>query len=380
MRQHQVVLVEPFYGGSHKQLIDWMMKDVLESENIDHEVYTLRDRKWHWKLMASSFSMAKRISRPSETHEHHVFFCSSMFNLAEFLALRPDWNATGILKVYYFHENQLTYPVQRSSSSHSIAANDFNIGWAQILSCQVADRIVFNSKFNRDSFFGAIDSFLRRIPEKPMYQEILGLAEEWTSKTSILYFPIDMTLYKSLPPLENPSQDPVMIVWNHRWEYDKNPGEFFHALFRLLEVGVTNFKVVVLGEQFESSPEIFQQAKTRLASQIVQFGFAPSKEEYWIWLQRSHVAVSTSCHEFYGVSMLESVLAGCYPICPNRLVYPEFYEKDHLYNTPTQLFKKLKYLCTHPWHIAKWKQQGSNQFEKHQAQVLVEQYQELLQL
>ena len=39
---------------------------------------------------------------------------------------------------------------------------------------------------------------------------------------------------------------------------------------------------------------------------------------------------------------------GVYPICPNRLVYPEIYPKQCLYSTDAQLIKKLKYICLHP--------------------------------
>jgi hypothetical protein len=49
------------------------------------------------------------------------------------------------------------------------------------------------------------------------------------------------------------------------------------------------------------------------------------------------VVVSTTDHEFFGVSVIEAIYSGCYPICPNRLVFPEYLPEEHLYNTVPQV-------------------------------------------
>jgi len=55
-----------------------------------------------------------------------VLFCSSVLNLAEFVALRPDLQS--LKKIIYFHENQLVYPIRRQQ------LRDFQYGYNQILS------------------------------------------------------------------------------------------------------------------------------------------------------------------------------------------------------------------------------------------------------
>jgi len=43
--------------------------------------------------------------------------------------------------------------------------------------------------------------------------------------------------------------------------------------------------------------------------------------------------VSFALQENFGYSIAEAVYLGCVPILPNRLVYPELYIEEYLYNT-----------------------------------------------
>ena len=50
-------------------------------------------------------------------------------------------------------------------------------------------------------------------------------------------------------------------------------------------------------------------------------------------LSKSKVVVSFALQENFGCSVQEAVYLDCTPILPNRLVYPEFYSKEYLYDT-----------------------------------------------
>ena len=61
---------------------------------------------------------------------NRTLFASSVLNLSELVALRPD--LAKLHKILYFHENQLVYPVRKQQE------RDFQHGYSQILSWSVA--------------------------------------------------------------------------------------------------------------------------------------------------------------------------------------------------------------------------------------------------
>uniref|UniRef100_A0A673ATT6 tRNA-queuosine alpha-mannosyltransferase n=1 Tax=Sphaeramia orbicularis TaxID=375764 RepID=A0A673ATT6_9TELE len=382
-----VLLVEAFYGGSHKQLID------LLKENIDICcTFTLPAKKWHWRARTAALHFMEAIPpRPS----YRVLFCSSVLNLCELVALRPD--LSHLKKILYFHENQLVYPVRKDQE------RDFQYGYNQILSCLVADVVAFNSAFNMESFLSSISSFMKKIPDhRPK-----GLDQLIRKKSVVLYFPLQLpdvsrsvdrqsntdryiqtdtvcllvglTRFKDLFPVEtlilfnqtepyrceeqdphgsspDPRVDlrlaedqvrPLHIVWPHRWEHDKNPELLFSTLLKLKDRGL-DFRLSVLGETFTDVPAVFSEARQQLDSHIEHWGFLESKDQYLRTLSQADVVISTAKHEFFGVAMLEAVHCGCYPLCPNALVYPEIFPAQYLYSTPEQLCKKLQGLCRRP--------------------------------
>ncbi|XP_053374142.1 glycosyltransferase-like domain-containing protein 1 [Mercenaria mercenaria] len=180
MEKVKILLIEPFYAGSHKQLIDLLHKEVPGTE-----LMTLPGKKWHWKARTSALWFSQAIPRE---HNFRTLFTSSVLNLAELTALRPDLAA--LHKVIYFHENQLVYPVRKQQN------RDFQFGYNQILSSIVADAVLFNSKYNMDSFLSNINSHLKLIPDhRPK-----GIVEQIRSKCHVLHYPI------IFPTLDNNSQ------------------------------------------------------------------------------------------------------------------------------------------------------------------------------
>ncbi|XP_063115103.1 glycosyltransferase-like domain-containing protein 1 isoform X3 [Cavia porcellus] len=165
-----ILIIEAFYGGSHKELVD-----LLQNELQNCVLYTLPAKKWHWRARTAALYFSQNI--PISEH-YRVLFASSVLNLTELVALRPDLGK--LKKILYFHENQLVYPVKKYQE------RDFQYGYNQILSCLVADVVVFNSVFNMESFLTSIGKFMKLIPDhRPKDLESII-----RPKCQVIYFPI----------------------------------------------------------------------------------------------------------------------------------------------------------------------------------------------
>ena len=124
------------------------------------------------------------------------------------------------------------------------------------------------------------------------------------------------------PPRQQRPWGPIRILWAARWEHDKNPDVFFAALKQLKWRGV-DFRLSVVGEQFRDAPPVFEEAREYFYYHIDRWGFQPTRRQYEDALAECDVIVSTAGHEFFGIGVVEAVAAGCFPLVPARLSYPE---------------------------------------------------------
>lgn len=247
---------------------------------------------------------ANRLVAQGESFDR--LFCSDMLNLAEFKGL-ADSRVAALPSVVYFHENQLTYPVRVEME------RDLHFGLTNFTTALAADRVWFNSSFHRESFLEGLPAMLKKMPDNNLLDKIEIIRE----KSDIFHPGID-----PLPRRNSRQAGPPRILWAARWEHDKNPELFFEALQNLLTQGV-DFKVSVIGEQFERGPEIFDRARQWLGDRVDRWGYQTNRQEYLRVLLEADIIVSTADHEFFGISVVEAIAAGCWPLLPCRLSYPE---------------------------------------------------------
>ena len=319
MKKLKILALNPFHGGSHKAFLDNWQK------YSEHQwtLLTSPGSLWRWRLQFAAVEFAQQIKVRYEQGERwDIIFCTSMMNVAEFKGLTPFLH--DIPLVVYFHENQLTYPESKNIK--------FNLSYCMknINSAIAADRVWFNSAFHKNDFLSAARHLLQAKPKSPI--EYIDRVE---AKSEVQYLGINKEFYKE--PKKDFS-DPVKLVWASRWEEDKNPGLLFDALRLLKDKGLA-FQISVLGEEMNTTMQCFIDAKAEFKNEIIHFGFAESKAEYRRALQDSDIFISTADHEFFGLSAVEALAAGCIPVVPDHLAYPEVLadSSDHFYKARSSI-------------------------------------------
>ena len=332
-KMKRVLLLEPYYGGSHKQFLSGLQQWV----DAEFVLLHLPARKWKMRMQFSAVYFAEQIrAMPPEKQQFDLLLCSTFVDVAVLRALLtrlPHWKNTVPVKTY-FHENQYAYPVQQADiSMRQFAAINYSTALA-------SDSCAFNSQYNLDSFIKGI----RRVLKLASDMKIGGTADAILQKSVVLHPGMD---YSSIDAAQPPAKEEIpVIVWNHRWEHDKGPEVFFEALYVLQKKKIP-FRVIVLGKSHPNLSACFVEAKERLANECLHFAYADSKKQYAELLKKGDIVVSTAKHEFFGIAVLEAIRAGCYPLLPNDLSYPELYPDSYLY-APGKLAGKLENLLRSP--------------------------------
>lgn len=320
----KILLIEPFYKGSHKYWAD----KLKELSTHDITLATRNGVFWKWKFMESEL-----LNRLPMDHGHDIILGSNMLNLAPWAGQnRNSLKQTKL--VSYFHENQLTYPDQNDGNNK----NAF-FGFHNISTAICADSVFFNSEFHKQDFICAIKKFSKKIPDKVPDTDI----ENIQAKSKVLGVGIDTEQFLKLEQT-HPNERPL-VLWNHRWEFDKNPEVFFNALIGLSKKGV-EFDLAMLGHAPKKLPEIFNIAKLALEKHTVAWGAVDSFEEYAKWLWRADVLPVTSNHDFFGISVLEAALCKTKLLLPKRNAYPDHFPVNKFpelyYNSDDELPLKLE--------------------------------------
>lgn len=330
----RILALEPYYGGSHREVLDGLIARL----DVDVDLLTLPARKWKWRMRGAAVNMSGQIRNMAEQETRGVgpwdlVYASTFVNLAELYGM-AGVALSDVPSIVYFHENQLVYPNRHE------AEWDFQFPLTNITSALAADACLFNSAWTMTTFIEEIPGFIRRFPD----HHPKGIDQLISAKSRVLAPPFDTGPFdRALPvgAVEAPRGPRARIVWPHRWEHDKDPETFFGVISDLADEGL-DFEVAIAGQQFTEVPECIQLAGSHLGDRLAHMGEPETRDEYAALLAGSDVAVSTARNEFFGLAMIEAAYAGCYPLVPDRLAYPELYPAEMRYSSADQLRVRLR--------------------------------------
>ncbi len=299
-----ILILEPFLGGSSKAFLNGLL------EHSSHTItpLTLTEKYWQWRQHGSSINLAEMASTIDQPVD--LIVASNFTNLPAFVSLTRRHFA-GVPIVLYMHENQITKPLPAGED------RDVTYCYVNYLSAMIADRVVFSSQFHFDSFYSALPEFLDQFGEYAHKETIAHLK----GKSEVLYPGLFL---KSLDRPRTPTSfsEPLTVVWNQRWEFDRNPAMFFRIMNRLDDAGC-EFNLILAGDSEFEKPIEFEKAQKRYGQRVLHYGFVSNHEEYSSLLHKGDVVVSTSDYEFFSLAILEAIHCGNHPVLPRKLTYPE---------------------------------------------------------
>lgn len=269
-------------------------------------------RHFAWRFQGNSLFFYNQIAEKKPLPGPII--ATSMVNLAVLKGLYPSLSQSSLL--LYHHENQFAYPDRYQEGQAERKLTSIYNGLA-------ADSIAFNSSFNRDTFLDGAGHFLESMPD---FKE-KGIIQELKNKSGVIPVPI---VKESRQVSFSPLSDGLRIVWNHRWEYDKDPEALFYFLKHLYHSDI-NFEISIIGPSFRKVPPIFKDIKENFHPVISHWGYIEDRDHYQSILQNSNIAFSTAKHEFQGIALQEAISLNCIPLAPNALAYPEFIDPSYLY-------------------------------------------------
>ncbi len=327
-----ILIIEPYYTGSHAAWARGYQK--FSSHNV--EILSLKGQFWKWRMHGGAVTLARLFFE--NEYQPDIILATDMLDVTTFLSLTRKRTSV-IPLALYFHENQFAYPWSPDDRDVS-QQRDKHYGFINYVSALAADWCFYNSQYNHDTFIQSLRSFLKHFPD---YNELSSI-KKIKEQSSVLPLGLDLSRFDDYPVHEK--TDSPIILWNHRWEHDKNPGEFFRALDALDDAGY-DFDLALLGENFRNVPQEFERAREKYRHRIKQYGFAQHFGDYAAWLRRADVLPVTSMHDFFGISVVEAIYCGCQPLLPKRLAYPELLPENasaNFYNNFEELVEKLKFL------------------------------------
>lgn len=319
MSKTKILLLSAYDAVSHRYWHNWLLDSLPEFE---WTVLCLPGRHFAWRISGNAINFYQKHSRQL-AENYDVLLATSMVDLSALIGFFPHLSKAR--KLLYFHENQMAYPASSAGGQkpyHQLGS---------IKSAMVADWLIFNSNYNRQTFLKGVDDFFKKMPDFCPKK----MSVKFKQNSQVIAVPVAADC---VPNQQKKPNQTLQIVWNHRWEYDKAPKTLLRLIKQIKNTqNPQNIKFHIIGQQFRTIPESLQQIEQQHQDLCLSFGYIAEREKYLDILQTADVVLSTAIHEFQGLAVMEAVACGCVPLVPDRLAYREYYPDCNRYrSTPNQ--------------------------------------------
>jgi len=293
----------------------------------------LPPRHFSWRVRGNSLSWGFGNSKVLE-QRYDLLIATTMVDLASLRGFVPSLAALPTL--VYCHENQFAYPGNPDQPGHN-PFNNLDAAMVSLYTALCADRLVFNSEYNRQTFLTGASRLLRTLPD----QVPPGIGERLAS-SSVVPVPLGLDLQVTSNSATNDPQI-LDLAWNHRWEYDKGIDLLLQVVHKVVKCKLP-VRFHILGQQFRQQPAEFESIRILLQEQQEHnpqleshLGYLSERDEYLAEISGCDVVLSTARHDFQGLSVIEASALGCTPLCPADLVYPEYLDSQFLFEPVSKI-------------------------------------------
>lgn len=336
-----ILLLSGYHSDSQKAWAESLKTGLPE---FTWKVLSLAPRYFSFRLRGAALSWRTELGELFSRNESapSVIISTSSVDVSSIRAVHPELRVVPVIQ--YVHENQFTYPARdvRLSQSHAVRQGQPGSAEAgalspepahgqegpqaveklrrdaqasQLYSLLSADRILFNSAWNRDSCMEGIQRFLAALPEKTDRE----ICTDLKRKSKVIPVTVEFPPPDSGLGLSPPDQVPggraeasdqlhgsraeasdqvhggraapaaapaggthIHIVWPHRWEYDKNPSlllDICRELERRVKLGERfSWSLSLLGRKFRRVPREMEQILGEFDHRIWVAAPLPRKE------------------------------------------------------------------------------------------------------
>jgi glycosyltransferase involved in cell wall biosynthesis len=320
----KILMLSPYDAVSHalwrRDLAEYLAE---RRPQLEVTQIALPPRYFSWRFRGNSLSLSRHAALGQDCD---LVIATSMTDLAALRGLNPT--VARVPVIVYCHENQFAYP-----DSHTEGQLERQL--TSIYTLLSADRVFFNSAYNRDTFLDGADRLLRKMPDEVP----AGVVEEIRKRSDV----VPVALQQPDQQTGTARQGPVKIAWNHRWEADKGPALLAEIVQGLI-ASDCDFSMSLMGQQFRQVPTEIRECLAALEStgRLNHSGHIADREVYLRTLAEHDVVLSTARHEFQGLAVQEAMLRGCVPIVPDDLSYPEYVPAKYRYQSSVEAVELLR--------------------------------------